>query len=428
MSRLKPFSLLSYTLVLLGLTIQFAIAQDSLDYGRNQSPIQLVNLDYLHQQGYTGEGVTIALLDVGYDGLDSQKFFQRLFDNGQIKATKDFWTDSAYVYHKSTHGTFVSSNIAVKADGQFVGGAPDVNFLLAITDDIDTETHEDERKWKAAMKWADSLGADIISSSLGYFTFDDGVADYSFRDMDGETTIVAKAAREAARRGMLVVTSAGNFNWRTTTPCNVDSVLCVGGVSGNKRYMPGAATGPTADGRTKPDVAAQISNMWGVGPEGVTDIGFGGTSASAPMISSIAACLMEAHPDKTYMQIMRAIEKSGHQADEPDTLMGYGVPNARVADSLLSNSTGKIERSSKVSFKAFPNPAKDYLSIEISRNKSSKAIQAIELWSGLGQRLRRIEAPQSSLRWNIQNLSSGVYVLRLETAKHGTVTQKVIKR
>ena len=416
--------------ILLAIFLMLSItgqAQDAFDYGKAETQNELINIDYLHNQGYTGEGVTIAMLDAGFDGLDSQKLFQRLYDNNQIKATYDFWADTSYVYSQSTHGTYVLSNIGVKADGKFVGAAPDANFLLALTDDS-TETHDDERKWKAAMKWADSLGADIISSSLGYYKFDEGVEDYNFRDMDGKTTIVAKAAREAARRGMLVVTSAGNFNWRTTTPCNVDSVLCVGGTDSNKRYTRGAATGPTADGRIKPDVSTQIINKWSVGPDSITFVRFGGTSAAAPMISGLAACLMEKHPDKGAMQVMRAIEESGHQADQPDTLIGHGVPDARVADSLLANMTGKGNSLSQVNMKVYPNPAKNHLNIVIPDGNKNPEFRTISLYSPYGQRLRQREAQRGNIRWHLGDLAKGVYVLRLTTAEYGTLTRKVIKR
>lgn len=417
-------SILPAIFLMLSMTGQ---AQDAFDYGKAETQNELINIDYLHNQGYTGKGVTIALLDGGFNGLDSQKLFQRLYDNNQIKATYDFWADTSYVYSQSTHGTYVLSNIGAKADGKFVGTAPDANFLLALTDDS-TETHDDERNWKKAMKWADSLGADIISSSLGYYKFDEGVEDYNYKDMDGETTIVAKAAQEAARRGMLVVNSAGNFNWRTTTPCNVDSVLCVGGTDSNKRYTQGAATGPTADGRTKPDVSAQIMNLWGVGPDSITFFRYGGTSAAAPMISGLAACLMEKHPDKSSKQVMRAIEESGHQADQPDTLIGHGVPNARVADSILAKMTGNAKTLGQVTMKIYPNPATKHLNIFIPDGNKKPETHTLSLYSPYGQQLRTQEAQGGTIQWNLGDLAPGVYVLRLKTPEHGTLTRKVIKR
>lgn len=320
----------------------------------------------------------------------------------------------------------VASYIAVKESGEFVGTAPDANLLLTITDDIDTETHQDEQNWISAIKWADSLGADIISSSLTYYDFDPGDKDYTYEDLDGETTPIANAADKAARKGMLVVNAAGNGG-HTYTPCNADSVLCVGGTDSTKSYYEYfASNGPTYDGRIKPDVATQILNVWGITSEGLSSIHLGGTSSSTPMISGLAACLMEAHPNKSHLEIMKAIEESGHQSDNPDTLLGHGVPNARIADSILSNSTGRKEKQASIDLKSFPNPFSNQLIIQ--RGNDASKVSAVTLYSSIGKSLRRSNDFNKRIRWNVNDLKEGVYFLRITTKNQGIFTRKLIKK
>lgn len=414
--------------IFIKLTVLFTpvCGQQGFDYGKAQTQNELINIDYLHDRGYTGKGVTIAIFDAGFKGMQTQPFFNRLFSNGQIIETKDYWEDSSYVYHKSDHGTMVASYIAVKESGEFVGTAPDANLLLTITDDIDTETHQDEQNWISAIKWADSLGADIISSSLTYYDFDPGDKDYTYEDLDGETTPIANAADKAARKGMLVVNAAGNGG-HTYTPCNADSVLCVGGTDSTKSYYEYfASNGPTYDGRIKPDVATQILNVWGITSEGLSSIHLGGTSSSTPMISGLAACLMEAHPNKSHLEIMKAIEESGHQSDNPDTLLGHGVPNARIADSILSNSTGRKEKQASIDLKSFPNPFSNQLIIQ--RGNDASKVSAVTLYSSIGKSLRRSNGFNKRIRWNVNDLKEGVYFLRITIKNQGIFTRKLIKK
>lgn len=402
-------------------------AQQGFDYGKSKTQNELINIDYLHEKGYTGEGVTIGVLDAGFKHMKDSSFFDGLYTNNQVKATWDFWADTSYVYHKSQHGTATTTDIALKKEGKYVGTAPDANLLLAITDDIDTETHQDERNWGLAMEWADSLGVDIISSSLSYYDFDDGHEDYTPQDMDGESTIVAKAANRAANRGILVVNSAGNGN-RTYSPCNVDSVLCVGGTDSLKNYAFGASTGPTSDGRIKPDVATQIVDLWSVIADSLYQLDFAGTSASAPMISGLAACLMEAHPNKTHMEIMRAIEQSGHKADNPDNQIGHGVPNARIADSILSNSSSQPEKEILVDLKSFPNPFSNQLIVKQGDNQDGLDVRTVTLFSCIGKPLRRSENFSQKIKWNVNDLKDGVYFLQITTKNQRVFTRKLIKK
>jgi len=391
----------------------------AIDYGLAVTQNQLLGIEYLHDKGYSGAGITIAVLDVGFQSTDTSSFFDSVHADNRIIATRDFWDYAPEVYHKGSHGTYVMSIIAANQPGMMVGMAPNVDLLLAITDDFFTETHSDEFKWVEAAEWADSMGADIISSSVSYSVFDSGQGDYDYSDMDGKTSIIAKGANMAASRGLIVINSAGNSG-KITTPCDADSVLCVGGVDDSLRYDLISSTGPSFDGRVKPDVSAMTREVWGVNETGLNYYWYGGTSGATPMISGLAACLLQAHPNRTNMEIISSIRQTAHLYPNPDTAIGYGVPNARIADSLLTILDGPsgLDASSSADdrFRVYPNPFRDQVTIE---GKEGAAIQSADLYSIHGQHMGTFKPRDEKLVIPAHRLPRQPSLLRI-TARDGS--------
>jgi len=310
-------------------------------YGTTSRQIGMLALEELHHVGFTGKGVKIAVLDGGFNHVDQLAVFDSLRAQGRLIATYDFVRNRENIFSKeaiSSHGTKVLSTLAGYLPGTYMGAAFDAEYALAITEEPASESRQEEYNWIEAMEWADSIGVDIIHSSLSYNTFDNPDEDYEWEELDGQHAVTTIAADKAASKGIIVTTGAGNEGnnpWRRiTAPCDGDSVLCVGAVDEEGNPAPFSSVGPSADGRVKPDVVAMGRGTIVVEP-GNNIIQGNGTSYSSPLIAGLAACLVQGHPGRTSMDIVRAIRLSGHKAYLPDSVYGYGLPKATKADSLL---------------------------------------------------------------------------------------------
>lgn len=324
------------------------------DYGRASFQNQMLKIQALHERGITGRGVRVAVFDAGFLATDTIEAFDSLWINEQIIATRDFVDGDDQVYDTGSHGTQVLSTIAANIPGKMVGMAPHATFVLARTEDTGSETQVEEYNWLRAMEWADSIGVDLIHSSLGYNNFDDDVNSYTYEDMDGNTAVSSRAADLAASRGILVTVSAGNegySDWHyISAPSDADSVLCVGAVDRTLARADFSSFGPSSDGQVKPDVVALGARTTVANPNnriGTSD----GTSFSGPIVAGFAICLLQAHPERSNMEIIQAIRLSADQYTQPDDEYGYGIPDAVKADSLLANvkdlSTVKMEQQEK---------------------------------------------------------------------------------
>jgi len=324
------------------LTKKFVKNQESgYAYGAALTQVQMLHLDRLHQVGFTGKGVRIAVLDGGFRDTDKLKVFDSLRNSKRIIASYDFVRNQPEIFTpsvSSSHGTKVLSVLAAQLPDTFVGTAPDARYMLAITEEPKSEQKQEEYNWVEAVEWADSIGVDIIHSSLSYNTFDDSSEDYEWKDLDGDHAVTSIAADMAAAKGILVTTGAGNDGnspWRRiTAPCDGDSVLCVGALDNQKQRAVFSSVGPSADGQVKPDVMALGQGTMVAGP-GDRIFEANGTSYSSPLVAGLAACLIQAHPTRDAMEILKAIQLSSSQATKPDSLYGYGIPHAKLADSLL---------------------------------------------------------------------------------------------
>ncbi len=314
-------------------------SEDLLLYGMASFQAEMMGLPAFHAKGFRGKGLRIAILDAGFPGVDSLVAFDSLRSRGGVIATYDFVSDTSWVYHSSAHGTRVLSTIGAYLQDQMIGTAPEADVMLFRTEDARQELQIEEFYWLAGAEMADSIGADVLHSSLGYNVFQDSPG-YTYEDLDGNKAIVTKAADWAAARGIFVVTSAGNEGrnrWKyITAPCDGDSVLCVGSVTRWRDLSGFSSIGPTADGRIKPDVVAMGTGTTTLGPSPKLQLS-NGTSFAAPMVAGLGACLMQAHPERSNMEIIQAIRLSADQAGLPDNEYGYGIPDALQADSLLAS-------------------------------------------------------------------------------------------
>lgn len=311
-----------------------------LNYGPSLTQNQQIHTPELHDLGYNGSGVIIAMLDAGFNNLQHQAL-----SSIHILKTWDFVNGDSIVWDEpgqmgsGNHGTYTLGTIAGYYPGQLIGPAYGASFLLAKTENTDWERHIEEDHWVAGAEWADSLGADIISSSLGYRDFDPPEPSYTWQDMDGNTAIVTIGADIAASRGILVVNSAGNEGSATPSnpntlvaPSDGDSVLAAGAVnaSGQRTYF--SSVGPTADGRIKPDVMAMGSGV--VAPSVSSPNGYAsvdGTSFSCPLTAGAAALILQASPSLSNMQIINALRATASNASNPNNEYGWGIVNAFLA-------------------------------------------------------------------------------------------------
>ena len=309
----------------------------TLDYGPSYSQVTQLNVPVLHDMGYSGNGVLICMLDTGFNNLNHQAL-----DHLHIISTWDFVNGDPNVFDEpgqmgvGEHGTETLGTIAGYHPGRLIGPAYGASFILGKTENTTWERHIEEDHWVAGAEWADALGADIISSSLGYRDeFTHGETDYSWEDMDGQTTIVTKGANIAAGKGILIVNSAGNEGTSIPPensllgPADSPYVLAAGAVNSTGQKTDFSSTGPTSDGRIKPDVMAQGLDVFSAGIHHEDEyVYLDGTSFSCPLLAGVAALVLEINPTWSNQDIMAALKITPSNADAPDNLMGWGIANA----------------------------------------------------------------------------------------------------
>lgn len=299
-------------------------------YGPAYHQSNMLGVPEMHAAGFQGEGITIAVFDAGFPGVNSIRAFAHLFENEQLKGTYDFVGKKQDVFAHNQHGTSVLSTMAAYEPGFLVGTAPKANYYLFRTEDAASEHNIEEVNWLLAAEYADSAGVDIINSSLGYTVFDAPSYSYSYGELNGNTAIVTRAADFAAATGMLVVTSAGNEGnkaWRyISAPADADSVLTVGAVDSLSNLAIFSSIGPTADNRIKPDVVAMGQQVYVLSSSGRLGQS-SGTSFSGPIMAGMVACLWQANPALTNMQLLQLVRQLGSHFNNPSNTIGYGLPH-----------------------------------------------------------------------------------------------------
>ena len=390
-------------------------------------PLSMLNGHALHYSGYDGTGILIAVLDGGFINADMISSLSSLRARNGIKGTYDFVSGNEFVYDYHNHGTAVLSVLAGTISLEIEGTAPGADYWLLRTEDTSSEFPVEEDFWAAGAEFADSAGVDIISTSLGYFQFDDPSMNYKFSDMNGNTTFVTRAADIAASKGILVVASAGNERdspWiHIIAPSDGFKVVAAGAVDGFSVISTFSSAGPSADGRVKPDNVTQ-----GVSVPIETSVGIvsraNGTSFSCPVLSGMCACVMQAVPAALNTDIIRTLHASADRFDFPDSLYGYGIPDmAVVVDKLQEILVAKPENGSVIG----PNPTTGDLEVTF---KQVPETLILEIFTVSGDAVVKRNYQQYIGRTlkisDLQSKQQGVYIIRLITS-NGTFTHKVIK-
>ena len=393
-------------------------AYDPTKYGTAINQLTQLNGQYLHRQGFRGKGIQIAVLDAGFLNVNTNVAFDSLRNSGRILGTRDFVDSKSDIYRQNYHGMSVLSCMAGNIPGSLTGTAPDASFYLFRTEDVSSEYLIEEDNWIAAAELADSLGVDIINSSLGYYAFDDPQMDHTYADMNGTTTRVTRAANMAFQKGILVFASAGNEGNKTwkhmIAPSDGESVIAVAAVDKTGVKATFSSLGPAYGGTVKPNVAAMGSGTTLITGDG--SVGYSsGTSFSSPVLAGMGACLLQANPYATVKEIKKAIEQSASQYNEPDSLLGYGIPDFEKADKYLKINH-VVYSNWKSSWAVSPNPFSDVL---LARNLSAPVdqnslfsiynLQGICLWRS------SFKPDEIVILKNLANLPNGFLILSIRS-------------
>lgn len=295
-------------------------------YGNGKEQVEMLQGHRLHSIGHKGKGMTIAVLDGGFQNTDVIPAFLHV----NIVGVKDFvYPNSQFFYQETDHGTKVLSAMAANEPEVLIGTAPEARYWLLRCEDQQTEQSVEEDYWAMAAEFADSLGADIITSSLGYNEYDHA-PQYHQRDLNGRTALISRTASMLAGKGIILVNSAGNSGmgpWKKISfPADANDILTVGAVNMEKKNAPFSGVGPTQDDRVKPDVMALGSPASLISGRGsiVRDMG---TSFSTPLVAGLVACLWQALPEKNALEIIDLVRQTSSNYTEPDNIFGYGIPN-----------------------------------------------------------------------------------------------------
>ena len=401
----------------------YTLLHKSIDYGSSTNQIEMLNLDFLHDNEFTGDGINMAVIDAGFVNVNSMSSFSRLRNSGGILYTYDFIldTENIYEYQGNSHGTKVLSTIAGFVEDEYYGTAPDASFYLFRTEDVSSETPVEECYWVEAVEVADSLGVDIINTSLGYKGYDNPNYSHSQLDINGYTTFITRGANIANEKGILLVNSAGNSSTNgIIAPADSQGVLSIGAVDSEGIYASFSSQGSDIQPSIKPDVVAQgyQSKVINIYDQIVSN---SGTSFSSPIMAGSIACLMQAYPRLSANEIMNLIRESSSQFNNPDYQLGYGIPNLYTAYDLALNLTLN-------DFDVFPNPTIDYLNIISQWNVSNYHLDIFDI-NGKLIYSKYFTNPRSKI--NTYEFSKGIYLMKISYINEGenkSIIKKIIKK
>ena len=311
------------------------LVSDYYSYGASYGQVRLHNGEFLHNRGFRGQGMQMAVLDAGFYHYLTLPTFDSIRNNSQVLGTWDFVAGNASVDEDHPHGMNCLSTIAANMPGIFMGTAPKTSFYLYRTEDVNSEYPIEEQNWAAGAERADSLGVDVCSVSLGYFDFDNSIFNHVYADMDGNTTMIAKAADLAAKKGMLILAAAGNEGngaWHfIITPADADSIIAVGAVSVAGVVGSFSSYGPSSDGQIKPSIAAVGVSATIASPSTGLPTTGSGTSFACPNMAGLATCLWQAFPEVNNMSIINNLQMAANRFNNPDNRTGYGIPDMKKA-------------------------------------------------------------------------------------------------
>jgi len=413
------------------LLASFPKSTGTMDYGAAWNQVSMIGLHHLHDLGYTGQGIMIAVLDAGFWDVEQGPAFSYLWQNNLIAGTRDFATTGGNVFQNHTHGESVLSVLGANVPGQIIGTAPDATYWLIRTEDAwGGEYLLEEYNWQAGAELADSAGADILTSSLAYTTYDNASYNHSYSDLDGNTTPIAIASDIAASRGILVVNCQGNLGedpWHyLSTPADGDSVFSVGAVNEAGFYQEFSGKGPSADGQIKPDVCAQGYNTAIIYGNNTLTTGTG-TSFSTPIISGAMACLWQSIPTASAQDILTNVRLTASNSSFPNNKTGWGVPDMMAARNRLILYTNITQNTKSQAFALIQNPFENVPIIRVDGELNQPF--AVEIYSANGALLHcspveahvagQIELPVFSA------FPQGLYLIRLSSSDCSTTLRAI---
>lgn len=294
-------------------------------YGITDAQFQLHNAYVLADAGFRGKGIGVGVIDAGFTNFDVIPWF----DTVELRGYKDF-VPGGSLFYSSDHGTKVVSTMAVNRPGRMMGSAPDASYWLLRSEDVTSEFPVEEDYWVQAIEYADSVGVDIVNTSLGYNHFNDSSLNYTHDDLNGKTSFMSRAADMAFKKGMIVVVSAGNEGnkeWqKSTPPSDAKNVLAVGAVGVDSVIASFSSRGQMADGRVKPDLVSVGRGTVTIGQNGLVSF-TNGTSLSSPFLAGLIASLWSVNPDMHRSDLMAIVKRSADRYHSPDTIHGYGIPD-----------------------------------------------------------------------------------------------------
>ncbi len=384
-------------------------------YGVAREQVTMLKMDHLHELGYTGKGVWIAVLDAGFYNVDSLPSFEAMIAEDRLLGTRNFVNDKHVFRENSAHGMNVLSTMGGEWDGNMVGTAPHASYLLCMTENPASETRLEEIAWIEAAEFADSLGFDVINTSLGYSDMDGEAYDYTYSDMDGKTTFISRAASLTASRGIIAVNSAGNAGrgdwYYITAPADAPNILTVGAVDSTNYIGAFSSRGPSFDARVKPDVTAmgvasglQLQNG-GLGRGS-------GTSFSSPILAGSVASLWQAYPDLPANEMIHFVRQGGDRVKNPDSTYGFGLPDFFWTYFSI---TGVSNRMIPGHLEVYPNPASEMIMIKVPDQETG--LQTLGFYDISG---RKVHVMQTELPGQVHlpgRLSPGIYILEINTGR-----------
>jgi subtilisin family serine protease len=425
------------------------LAKTPLDYGPSEGALAMMNVPAVHALGYSGRGITVLMLDTGFykehESITQGRIlaeYDFLFEDGETQNEDS--RDSSLQnqrYSQHNHGTHTYSALGGYWPGRLIGPAYECSYLLAKTESIPGEYEAEEDNYVAGLEWGEALGADVVSSSLGYLKW------YTYSSLDGQTAVTTKAVRWATRLGMLVVTSAGNergdpdWGGYIIAPADADSIIAVGAVDGNGGLASFSSHGPTFDGRTKPEVVAQGVSVTCASPTGPSAYAKGsGTSLSAPLVAGSAALLLQAHPSWTPLDVRSALMSTASRADQPDNDFGWGIPDILAALDY-DTEPGTLVQLLQIE-EAYPNPfiaSGRHNSFVLRWTTATMTAAKIDVYNLLGEHIINLYSPaditlgKGVVSWRGRDalgrmVPAGVYFIKLATDRHSAVRRVIVTR
>ncbi|MBR4137222.1 MAG: S8 family peptidase [Bacteroidales bacterium] len=395
-------------------------------YGGAEVQVNQLRVNELHEMGFDGTGIHIAVLDGGFIGTDIHHTFDNMREEGRLLGVRDFVYGSGSVYSQSTHGTSCLSTIAAYDPNNMVGTAPKASFYLFHTEDGNGENIVEEYNWVSGAELADSLGVDVCSTSLGYIDFDMPQWDHYFPDYDGHTAPMSIGAEIAASRGMICTNAAGNEGGGTCTlgiPADAEHIITVGAVDDQGDRADFSSVGPTYDGRIKPDVMAmgQGTYVASGNPGGWYGDYYNGngTSFANPVLAGAVACLRQARPNASVQEICDAVRMAGDNANNPNSYDGYGIPDFVMALQILDVEEVVIGENEIVS--VYPNPSKGNVNVTL---KEGVDRVNMTVYDNIGRMIVNT-MNVNELEIALNNLNSGIYTVSV-VSENGSQTLKVV--